>query len=92
MPRIPASLVPRSVVFLRRRPFRVLKSGTPVWRAIAFVFITRQYSKRFFGKSPEHLTTERVLIGQSMTVSAIQPTRRCDARRARKAKAAGTAS
>lgn len=82
----------RPPVPLRGRTImRTAKSGSLFWRVMAIAILARRYAKKYLGKHPEHLTTDRVAIGQSLTVSAIQPNTRRAARRARKVKVAGTA-
>lgn len=77
----------------RRAVRRAAWSGSSFWSSVVVAEFALRHVRQQIKKQPEYLTTDKVLIGQSLSVSSIEPTTRRDKRRARKAaKAAGTGS
>lgn len=55
------------------------------WRAVAVVVFGAQFVKRFFGKRPEIVAVERLLPGQTVSITAIEPVTKRQQRAARRA-------
>lgn len=54
------------------------------WRAVAVLVFGRQFLKRTFGRRPEIVSVERLLPGQTVSVTAIRPVTRRQQRAARR--------
>jgi len=89
----PSVAVRRKVVGMRRKAVkRSALAGSSFWSSVAIAELLLRFARHQMKKEPEHLTTDRVLIGQVLSITAIERTSRRDKRDARKAaKAAGTA-
>jgi hypothetical protein len=55
------------------------------WKLIAVVVFGSGIIRRFLGKQPQHLGTEKLVAGQSVTITAIAPVSRRQRRVARQA-------
>ena len=65
---------------------RGILGTSPMWRAIALLLFGRRFLKRILGKRPEHLSTEKLVAGQSVQIAAIPPPSRDERRGCRGAR------
>jgi hypothetical protein len=72
--------------FLRRNAtYKGLLGGQRGWLALFALFGVARFFGRFVGREPQHLTSERLLPGQSLTIVAIPPPTRAERRAAKRA-------
>jgi hypothetical protein len=64
---------------------RGLFGGQRAWAVLGGVFWLLRFIRRGFGKNEQTVALERLLPGQSMTLTAIRPETRRQRKRARKA-------
>jgi hypothetical protein len=81
----------RGVQYVRTHAFsRGVLGGQRGWTAIFAVVTIGRFVGKYIGRDPQYLTTERLKIGQSMTVTAVAPPlSRRKRRKARRRAAAG---
>jgi hypothetical protein len=83
----------RRAALRRKAIVRTALSGSPFWRSVAVSVLLGRFLRQQAKRTPEKLTVDKVLIGQTLTVAALAPTTRRDKRADRRAaKAAGTPS
>lgn len=78
---------PPWTVVRRRGVVWTLATGNAYWRSVAAMVLFGGLGKRVLKKQPEYLFTDRVLIGQAISVAALQSMSRRQRRRQRKAQA-----
>jgi hypothetical protein len=71
---------------------RGLLGGNRGWAAVGGLFWLARFMRRAFGKTEETVALERLLPGQSMTLTAVTPESRRTRKRARKAARRATRS
>jgi hypothetical protein len=71
---------------------RGLLGGNRAWAAVGGLFWFARFVRRSFGKTEQTVALERLLPGQSMTLTAIAPESRRARKRARKAARRATPS
>lgn len=86
MPRTIPKLVSPAFLIRQNALYKGVLGPSRGWKLVALVVFGRGLARRFFGKRPDHLGIEKLVPGQSVTVSAIAPPTRQERRAARRAR------
>ena len=70
----------------RNAMFKGFIGGSRGWMAVGVALYGPKLMKKWFGRTPQYLSTERLQPGQAVRIEAIPPMTRSDRRAARRAR------